>query len=373
MDVEERVNRAIDRSLEEGRITGTVVLVYKDGKPLVRRAAGFADREARKPVRFDTIFRLASVTKPIVAATTLAMVNAGLIGLEDKVADHLAWFRPKTFDGRTPDITIHHLLTHTSGLVYDPALEQLPEAQRITAGLSDTDFDYETNFSRHNAVPLAFEPGTAWAYSFSTDILGAVIAKVHGGTLEEAVVRYVAGPLGMKDTRFHVTDPARLAVPYADSPDGPIRMPDPWAGADESGWTLTFSPGRIFNPKAFESGGAGAAGTAGDIMTFLEALRQDGGGILRPETAKMGFANRIGDLEREDPGVKFGYFGAVLEDPVLAMTPQSPGTIRWGGVYGLDWFIDPVENISSISVTNNALEGCMGEYPARIVSAIYGA
>lgn len=89
MSIEDRVNRAIDAALAEGRITGTVVLVYQDGRPIVRRAAGFADREAGKPVAFDTIFRLASVTKPIVAATALAMAERGLIGIEDNVADHL--------------------------------------------------------------------------------------------------------------------------------------------------------------------------------------------------------------------------------------------------------------------------------------------
>lgn len=373
MSIEDRVNRAIDAALAEGRITGTVVLVYQDGRPIVRRAAGFADREAGKPVAFDTIFRLASVTKPIVAATALAMAERGLIGIEDNVADHLPWFRPRTAAGRQAKITLHHLLTHTSGLVYDPALERLPPHQAITAGLSDTDHDHETNFSRHNAVPLAFEPGTGWAYSFATDILGAVIAKVHGGTLEDAVVAYIAGPLGMKDTRFHVTDIERLAVAYADTETLPMRMPDRWVGRNESGWTLVFSPGRIFNPKAFQSGGAGAAGTPDDILTFLEALRLGGTGILKLETVQAGLSNQIGALERDEPGAKFGYFGAVMDNPKRTLRPYSKGTVRWGGVYGHSWFIDPAEGLTVLSMTNNALEGCMGEYPERIVDAVYGA
>lgn len=371
--MEYRLNQLVDHALSAGRITGTVVLVYRDGKPIYRRAAGLADSERAKPVSFDTIFRLASVTKPIVAATALAMVERNLLGLDDTVADHLPWFRPGLRDGRIPAITVHHLLTHTSGLVYDPALEKLPSDRAVTCGLIDTDLDYEANFSRHNAIPLAFEPGTQWAYSFSTDILGAIIAKVHGGTLEEAVVHYIAGPLGMSDTRFHVTDPERLATPYADSHPIPIRMPDPWFPPATAGWTLGFSPSRIFNPRAFQSGGAGMVGTAGDIMTFLEMLRTGGVDVLRPATVELGLGNRIGKIEREEPGVKFGYFGAVIENPKAAGTPQSAGTVAWGGVYGLNWFIDRDQGLSVLSVTNNALEGCTGEYPVRITSAVYGA
>lgn len=365
--MDSRINQVIDHALAASRITGTVVLVYQNGQPLFRRAAGFADREAGQPVAFDTIFRLASVTKPIVAATALAMIERGSFGLSDKVADHLPWFRPKTADGETADITVHHLLTHTSGLTYDPA------DKAINTGLADTDLDFEANFSRHNTVPLAFRPGTQWVYGFSIDILGAVIAKVHGATLEDAVVHYIAGPLGMADTRFHVTDPQRLAVAYGDSHPIPIRMPDPWIAVDDSGSTTKFSPNRIFNPRAFQSGGAGMVGTAGDIMAFLEALRSGGKGVLAPETVEMGLSNQIGALEREDPGMKFGYFGAVVEDPAPTMTPQSKGTVRWGGVYGLNWFIDRAEGLSVLSVTNNAVEGCMGAYPEQIVRAVYGA
>lgn len=371
--MEYRIDQLIDHALAAYRITGTVVLVYRDGQPVFRRAAGFADREARKPVEFDTIFRLASVTKPIVAATALAMVERGLLGLSDTVAGHLPWFHPKMANGEAVDITIHHLLTHTSGLVYDPALEALPGDRAVNLGLSNTDLDFEANFSRYNSQPLAFRPGTQWAYGFSTDILGAVIARVHGGTLEDAVIRYVAGPLGMADTRFHVTDAERLATPYADSHPAPIRMPDPWADTREDSWPIAFSPSRIFNPKAYQSGGCGMAGTADDVMALLEALRTGGKGVLKPETIDMSFANQIGAVERDVPGMKFGYFGAVAEDPATAMTPHSRGTVSWGGVYGLNWLIDREKALSVLSITNNALEGCTGEYPVRIIEAVYGA
>lgn len=370
--MEAGLDRVINRALESGKITGVVMLVRRNGEPVYSRAAGLADREAGIPVTFDTIFRMASVTKPVVAATALAMVERGLFSLADPVSKHLPWFRPPLADGTVPEITIHHLLTHTSGLMYDPALEQLPDDRRITMGLSDTDLGFEANFSRHNAIPLAFAPGTQWAYSFATDILGAAVAAVHGGTLEDAVVHYIAGPLGMKDTRFHVTDRARLAVPYGDAIPVPIRMPDSWAGEDPEGWTLNFSPNRIFNPKAFQSGGGGMAGTPADIMTFLDMLRAGDNSVLKPETVDAGLSNQIGDLERDEPGMKFGYFGAVVVNRKLALTPQSVGTVRWGGVYGLDWFIDREAGLTSLVVTNNALEGCTGLFPQDVRDAVYG-
>lgn len=366
------IDDVIDQALETGKITGTVILVHRHGEPVFRRAAGFADREAGLPVGFDTIFRMASVTKPIVAATALALVGGGRIALDDRIADYLPWFRPPLADGTVPDITIRHLLTHTSGLAYDPALERLPADRAICMGLSDTDLDFEANFGRHNTIPLAFTPGNSWLYSFATDILGAVIATVEGSTLENAVIRHVAGPLGMTDTRFHITDPARLAVPYGDALPLPVRMPDMWACADSAGWTLTFSPKRIFNPKAFQSGGAGMAGTATDIMAFLDMLASGGRGVLDPALVEAGLSNQIGDMPRDEPGAGFGYFGAVVTDRRLAMTPQSVGTVRWGGVYGLDWFIDRANGITALTATNNALEGCSGAFPLDIRDAIYG-
>ncbi|MFN7090482.1 MAG: serine hydrolase domain-containing protein [Allorhizobium sp.] len=370
MSISARVNELVDRVVEEERITGAVVLVYQDGQPILEKAAGFADREAVVPARLDTIFRYASVTKPIVAATALAMVEKGLIGLDDRISQYLPWFRPKTADGVEARITIRHLLTHTSGLLYDPALELLPEAQRMTLGLGNTDLSLEDNFSRHNAIPLAFEPGSRWGYSFATDILGGVLAAVHGGTLEDAVVHHVADPLGMADARFHVTDPARLAVAYADHPGRPMRMPDPWVSGDEENWRTVFSPGRIFNPRAFQSGGAGMAGTAQDFLRLLEMLRTGGGGLLSPETARAALANQIGEIESE-PGYRFTFVGGLVTDPAAAMTALPKGAIQWGGVYGNTWFIDPAERLTVVSLTNNALEGCNGAYPEMLRAAVY--
>ncbi|MBF2718012.1 serine hydrolase domain-containing protein [Agrobacterium vitis] len=407
MSIVERVNRVLEEAVSSEALVGAVVMVFRHGQPLLRRAIGYADREARIPVQFDRIFRFASVTKPFVAVTALAMVDKGLLGLDDLVADHLPWFRPKTPAGAFAAITVRHLLTHTSGLTYDPALQRLPRERAINLGLLDTDLTVEENFSRHNAIPLAFAPGERWAYSMSTDLLGAVVAKVHGencavkqdedggavapvqGTtsrtpfaqyfgsiegrnlLEAAVVEHVCDPMRLKDARFHVTDMARLAVPYRDGEQRAERMEERWqATAPSGGEGPAFSPSRIFNPRAFQSGGGGMAGTALDVLTLLETIRTGGGGLMSPELAQMCLSNQIGDLPMGLAGKRFSFLGAVITDSAAAATALPPGAVQWGGVYGNTWFIIPEAGLTVVSLSNTALEGCDGAYVERLRAAV---
>lgn len=366
MDLTQRLDAAIESALAQKTIVGTVVLVNRHGEPVYARAAGMADREAGLPVAQDTIFRLASVTKPLVAATALAQIERGLLGLDHAVSDYLPYFRPALADGTPATIRIRHLLTHTAGLSYD-----YPPEAGIDTGLGPETLSFEENFTRLAAQPLRFTPGSQWLYSVAIDVLGAIVAGVHGGSLDDAVQHYVAGPLGMADTGFAVTDLARLAQPYADARPEPVRMGDIQPVPNEDGTTSTFAPIRIFTPGAMQSGGAGAVGTAPDLMVFLEALRTGGSPILRRETAVAGLSNQIGAL-RSDPGHGFGFFGSVLEDPATGERPgQNPGTIAWGGIYGHNWFIDPAEGLTVVSFSNTAVEGCIGRYRDAIRNAVY--
>lgn len=369
MAISDRVQAVIDSALARQTIVGTVVLVSRHGEQVCARAAGFADRESQKPIVLNQIFRLASVTKPMVAATALAMIERGELSLDDSVSEHLPYFTPKTADGQAAPIAIRHLLTHTAGLGYDYDADP-----SICTGLEDTEFDFEANFSRVARLPLSFAPGTGWQYSVAIDVLGAVIAKVTGGTLEAAVTKFVTGPLGMVDTGFHVTDIDRLAVPYGDAKPEPLRMGDPHTVTEPDGSKTTFSPSRIFSQTAFQSGGAGAVGTAPDFMKFLEALRTGGGPILKPETVEMAVRNQIGDLPRRegDEGQRFGFLSAIVVDPKEANSPAAAGTFRWGGIYGHDWFVDPANGLSVAIFSNTAVEGCVGQYPKDIRDAVYG-
>jgi CubicO group peptidase (beta-lactamase class C family) len=363
-----RLQRVIDDAVSKGRIVGIVYLVARDGKIVFAAEKGFADREAGKPVRRDTIFRLASVTKPFVATAALAMMDKRLIRLDDPVTRYLPYFTPKLADGSAPTITLRHLITHTSGLSYDYG----PDPD-FSDGLSDGNFGFEENFTRLTKRPLKFAPGSKWEYSVAIDVLGAVLAGVEGASLDDIVRRHVTGPLGIKDAGFHIADRARLATAYADAKPVAQRMPDRITlGSDENGY-FNFAPTRAFNAKAFQSGGAGMVGTADGVLALLEALRKGGAGVLKAETGRAAITNQVGTLDRGagSEGQRFGFVSAVIDDAKLANTPQSKGSLLWGGVYGLDWFVDIARGISVIGMSNTALEGCNGQFTKDTRDALY--
>lgn len=370
-----RIDAAIDRALAEKRIVGTVVLVAQDGRPVYRRAAGLADREAGRPVREDTVFLYASLTKPIVTAAALRLVEEGRIALTDPVTRYLPDFRPKLADGTEPVITVHHLLTHTAGLIYgftEPADGPYHRAG-VSDGLDVPGRSFADNLRRIASAPLAFAPGSAWAYSLALDVLGAALEQAAGESLPDLVRSRVTGPLGLEDTGFAPPNRSRLAVAYADDEPAPVRMgehyaipaPRPFAG-------LSYAPDRIFDPTSYPSGGAGMAGTAGDFLVFLEALRRGGAPILKPETVQAMATSQIPGLSMPDsPGTTFGYGFALVTDPAAAGVPMSAGTWRWGGVYGHSWFVDPAKRLSVVGLTNTALEGMKGDFVTDLRAAIY--
>ena len=369
-----RLDRVIDAWVLSGRIAGAVVLVARDGELVYRRAAGYADREREAPVREDTIFRLASMTKTIVAATALALVEEGKLRLDDPVAHWLPYFTPALPDGRRPPISIRQLMSHTSGLTHGFDAADGPYRRLgVSIGLDDAGITLEENLRRLAQAPLVAPPGSRWGYSISTDVLGAVVAKAAGMPLAAAVRHYVTGPLGMHDTAFFVVQEQRLAAAYKDGDPKAIRMRD--AGdVIPMGIGVPFSPRRALDPGAFPSGGAGMNGTAGDYLRLLEAIRRGGAPILSPKSAARLAEHAIGELraESEGPGWGFSLGAAVLLDPDAAGSPQSRGTWYWGGVLGGYWFVDPVEKLSVVSLTNTTPAGVIGPFPDAIRDAVYG-
>ncbi len=136
---------------------------------------------------------------------------------------------------------------------------------------------------------------------------------------------------------------------------------------------IRFSPRRALNPHAYPAGGVGMVGTADDFLHFLEAVRKGGAPILERRSVEAMMSNQIGALPTfRGPGIAFGFGFAIVTDPQAALTPQSPGTIEWGGVYGHRWFVDPVRRLSVVSLTNTAVEGMSGVFPQELRDAIYG-
>ena len=346
MDMEHRLDAVVTAAIAERRIVGAVLLVHKDGRPLYGKAHGLADREAGRPMMRDTIFRYSSLTKPIVAATILALADAGKLQLDDPVTSFLPDFRPRLADGSVPEITLHHLLTHTSGL----STASILTAGEQAAGVNRWRLGTAAIMDRLAGLDLLFSPGTGWAYGPSIDVLGVIAGHIVGGTPGDAMAQCVTGPLQMRDTQFGVSDRSRLAAAYADAPDGAVLMGDPHGVANPWGAVTSYDPGRILDASAFQSGGGGAAGTAADFMTLIETLRSGGGAVLRPETVALGMANQTPQLAQAvGPGLQFSYFGAFVDDPQAAALPVPRGTVRWGGIYGHNWFIDPQNEIGRAS------------------------
>jgi CubicO group peptidase (beta-lactamase class C family) len=379
------IDAAIDSALAEQRIVGAVVLVARDGNVVVRRAVGLADRERNVPMHEQAVFRLASLTKPIVTAAALRMVELGKFALADPVVRFLPDFRPALANGEVPPIALRHLLTHTAGLSY--CFMQPPDGSYHRAGVSDgagePGVTMDEELARIVRAGLASAPGERWAYSVALDVLGAVMQVVEGEDLDAVVRKHVCAPLRLSSMGFDLQDAQRelLVTPYADGKPAPARIPDagmrvrfPEGFPVYAGLAgVNLAPARLFDRASFRSGGGGMVGTAVDMLTFIEAIRCGGAPILSTDSVRAMMTVQTGSLPivNRGPGFGFGFGGSLLVDPKAAMTPQSPGTFSWGGVWGHNWFIDPVKRLSVVSLTNTALEGMMGRYVRDLRDAVY--
>lgn len=368
------VDAVIDQAIKEDRIVGAVVLVAQDGKVVYERAAGMADKESRKPMRVDTLFRLSSVSKPIATVAALALVDGKKLSLDDPVTKWLPDFKPKLADGTTPTITVRQLLTHTAGLSYKftEKVDGPYHKAQISDGFDDVKIGLAEEMRRLASVPLLNAPGSQWRYSLSIDVLGAVIERAAGQPLASAVADLVTKPLGMTGTSF-VVDRAQadqVATAYFNAPTGTARMADPQDLPSPLG-AFVYSPSRAFDSKAHPSAGAGMIGSGPDVLRLLEAMRKGGAPVLQKSTAEAMFRNQAAGVPGQQPGSGFGFGGALVVDAAAMKTPQSPGTLAWGGVYGHTWFVDPPKKITVVAMTNTTLEGLAGKFPGAVRDAVY--
>lgn len=371
------IDRVIDQALADQRLVGAVVLVARDGQQVYQRAAGSADREAGREMQADALFRLASVSKPIVSVAALVLVAQGRLALDATIERWLPDFRPCLPDGGVASLTVRQLLSHTAGLGYRffEADENGPYARAgVSDGMDQPEISLAENLRRLASVPLLYPPGSDWGYSLATDVLGAVIEQVCGQPLAKAVRELVTGPLGMDDTGFVTRDASRLAAAYVNDAPSPRRMRElDIVPAFEGTVGIRYAPARALDGTAFASGGAGMVGSAGDVLRLLEVLRQGGAPLLPAALVQEMGRDQTGGRELPNaPGFGFGLGFSVLRDPVAAASPESPGTWRWGGAYGHAWFVDGARGLSVVALTNTLYEGMSGRFVADVRDAVYG-
>jgi CubicO group peptidase (beta-lactamase class C family) len=349
-----RLDAVLQEHIDQSRLSGIVVLVLRDGKPIYERALGWSDKEAKRPMAADTIFRIASQTKALTSAAILVLMEEGRLTPSMPVSKFIPAYAKTTVavkgDAGASSvparraITIADLLTHTAGISYgtDPLVAAQYEAKGLgpAAGFGwyTADKDEETcvTMERLATLPFVAQPGEAYVYGYNTDILGCVVERASGMSLDKYIADKITTPLGMKDTRFFLpaADRDRLATVYASGPDNAIvRAPE---GARGQGH---YADG----PRKSFSGGAGLLSTARDYARFLEMTRNggvlDGARVLSPRSVALMTTNQSGALH-SSTGLGFG-FGFETVDRYGALGLSSVGAYRWGGAYGSSYLVDP--------------------------------
>lgn len=389
-----RINDWMQSYVDRNRFAGCSVLVAQGGQEVHFDACGLRDIETGKSFERDTIARIYSMTKPITSVAIMMLAERGLFHLDAPVSDFIPAFSnmrcliagatsiDQTEPCRTP--TLHHLLTHTSGLSYpfNPGV--------LAKEMDDQDILFRADqgslaamTDRAAALPLAFQPGTRWEYSVAIDVLGRVVEVVSGKSLEQFFVDEILGPLGMNETRFSVPQGAqdRFAALYTPLAGSAYALNE--AKPSEPTLRCVDRPEKSpFLNADMHSGGGGLVGTIDDYLKFTEMLRTGGAGIISPKTLDFMMRNHLpGDIASMGPasfaeqpmeGMGFGLGGAVVLNPGRVRVPSSIGDFSWGGMASTFFWVDPVLDLSVVFFTQLAPSS---SYPARpqLKALIHGA
>jgi CubicO group peptidase (beta-lactamase class C family) len=362
-----RLTALLTDAADKKQVAGAVALVMRHGKLGYLQAAGWQDAEAKTPMAPDTLFRIASMTKPITSVAALMLVEDGKLRLDDPVSKYVPEFKGRKVlaPGKPPvpaerEVTVRDLLTHTSGITYrfrGGDLGGLYAQAGITDGLSPSEGTIAENVKKIAAQPLLFQPGSAWEYGLNTDVLGRVIEVASGKDLDTFFRERVFKPLGLRDTAFFPPKDQlpRLAALYTVGADKSLqRVGDEPVTAG----TLVYSANYPYKgSKTYFSGGAGLVSTAADYGRFLQMLLNGGeyGGkrLLKAETIKEMTKNQIGDYKMwiTEHGDGFGYGFGVVTEKQKGKGPASVGTYSWGGIFNTYFFVDPQKEVVAVLMT----------------------
>lgn len=352
---QDRLNRIVpvmQAHVDEGRLPGAVMVIARDGKVVYRESVGYADIANGVPMDDDVVFRIFSMTKAITTTAAMILIEEGKLRLTDPVSKFIpAFANMKVYvsgDGeemeleeqKTP-LTVHHLLTHTSGIPYGGQTPAMAAYNGLNTSGAKT-LEELTNMIA--SKPLVFQPGERWLYGLSTDVVGRVIEVASGQPFEDFLAERITGPLGMDDTSFVLTSDLRprFAAAYDDTDDG-----------------LEIAGGLGMRPyelgEVIPSGGGGLLATASDYLRFAQMLLN--GGILddvriiSPRSVELMSRNHLTDEQRFSVGMGFGLGFAIAEDPGLRRTFLSQGSYSWAGAADTHFWIDPEKNLIGLAMT----------------------
>ncbi|HXW29924.1 MAG TPA: serine hydrolase domain-containing protein [Xanthobacteraceae bacterium] len=375
----------VTADIAKGLVPGATITIVRHGKVAYRRAWGARDPTNGTPMTDDAIFRIYSMSKPITTVAAMMLVEEGRLGLQEPVAKYIPQFADvkvgverKGDDGqRVLDLvdakqpmTIQDLMRHTSGITYGFFGDSLVKKAYLNAHPTHGDFDNAEFAERIAKLPLAYQPGTTWDYSHSTDVLGRVIEVVSAQSLYAFEKERILDPLGMRDTSFYIQDQSKWP-----------RIAEPFAKDRVIGNDAEFSDPRV--PRKWESGGGGMVSTMADYVRFLEMLL-NGGTLdehhyLSPKSIAAMTSNQIGaaagivpgPFYLPGPGFGFGLGFAVRTEPGIAPQLGSVGEYFWSGAGGTTFWVDPKENLFVVFMMQSPSQRL--RYRIALHNMVYGA
>jgi len=366
----DRITAMVKEAVDKKQIAGGTALVARHGKVVYVSTVGLQDVEAKVPLTDSTIFRIASMSKPITSVAVMILEDDGKLSVKDPLSKYVPEFKDMKVlvPGKDDkfetvpaerEITIHDLLTHTSGITYGlmnkPFVSKMYAEAGVADGLGDPSGTIGENVKKLARMPLVCQPGSAWEYGLSTDVLGRVVEVASGKTLDEFLRERIFQPLKMTDTYFVLPKEkhSRLSTLYLVGEDKTITRV-----GNEPAKSMGFNVSANFPTRLdskYYSGGAGLVSTAGDYFRFAQMMLNggelDGARVLKAETAKRMTQNQMGKLRIQFPGNDLmGYgFGVLSEEgKEKSKEPTGVGSFSWGGAFNTFFWVDPKNEIIGV-------------------------
>ncbi len=371
----DRLDAVLQGFVDRGELVGVAAIIGRRGKIAYTGTFGMADREASAPMRADTLCRIASMTKAITTVAVMMLYEEGHLKLKDPISRYIPEFAEMQVlidEGETyslepanKPITIHHLLTHTSGIAYRfygyPHFPALFEEAGVDDGLSQSDGAIGDAVKKLAGIPLRSHPGEAWEYGLNTDVLGYLVEVISGMTLAEFMQKRIFEPLGMNDTFFYVPQDkvSRLSGLYGLNPEGGITR---WPDEQVVMGPLVFSAGQAAaeGQRSYYAGGANLVSTAENYARSAQMLlgrgELDGARLLSSTTVDLMTSNHIGELyanrySRENSGDRWGLGFAIRTEYGEYSENGSIGTYGWCGFYNTTFWVNPEEEMFGVFMT----------------------